>query len=80
MYTGVMNVIRLFVIGTALLYGHALIGCVTPGHESFLEAESLSVSATLDSVPFHNEARPAMYMKLAAMADDTCPEQKAQRL
>jgi len=73
-------VIRLFVIGTALLYGHALIGCVTPGHESFLEGELLSVSATLDSASFHNEAKPAMYVKLAALADDACPAQESHRL
>ena len=72
--------IRIFVIGTALLYGHALIGCVTPGHESFHEGELLSVSATLDPIPFHNEARPAMYVKLAALADDDCPAQESHRL
>ncbi len=79
MYSGVKNVIRIFVIGTALLYGHALIGCVTPGHESFLRGEVLSVSAALDSVPFHNEVRPAMYVR-TAMADEACPAQEAHSL
>jgi len=73
-------VIRIFVIGTALLYGHALIGCIVPEHESFLAGELLSVSATLDSVPFHNEARPAMYVKPAALTDEDCPAQESHRL
>ena len=51
--------IRVLFIGTALLYGQALIGCIDPEGEGLIGEALLSVSAEFDSVPFHDAARHA---------------------
>ncbi len=72
--------IRVFVIGTALLYGQALIGCIDPKGEASLSEELFSVSTEYDSVPFHNPARHATHVITAELDDEDCPWQDAHRI
>ncbi len=64
--------IRVFFIGTALVYGQALIGCIVPEGEGLIGEELLSVSAEFDSVPFHDAARHAMHETAAASDAEPC--------
>lgn len=52
--------IRLLVIATALLYGHALIVCGVPEDEVLRGAEQLSVGTEIDSVRFQDAVTGAM--------------------
>jgi len=65
-------VIRVLFIGTALLYGQALIGCIDPEGEGLIGEALLSVSAEFDSVPFHDAARHAMHEAAAASDAEPC--------
>ena len=71
--------IRVFVIGTALLYGHALIGSIPPKVEVSPGDEQFNVSAEFDSVPFHNAARHAVHVITTEIDDVACPTQQAHR-
>ena len=71
--------IRVIVIGTALLYGHALIGSFDPKGEALPGEELFSVSAEFDSVPFHNAARHAAHVITTELDDVACPMKVAHR-
>ena len=71
--------IRVFVIGTALLYGHALIGSIPPKVEVSPGDEHFNVSAEFDSVHFHNAARHAVHVITTEIDDVACPMQQAHR-
>lgn len=71
--------IRLLVIATALLYGHALIVCGVPEDEVLRGAEQLSVGTGIDSVRFQDAVR-AMPLKIAASDVGDCYLQKIHRL
>jgi len=73
-------VIRVFVIGMALLYGHALIVCVVPEDGVLPGEKLLSVSAEFDSVPFRNTVRHAVHEKTAVLNNKACSLRKAHRL
>jgi hypothetical protein len=73
-------VIRVFVIGTALLYGQALIGCIPPKAGVSPGEELFSVSAEFDSVPFHNAPRHATHVITMELEDEDCPLLEAHQI
>ncbi len=72
--------IRVFVIGTALLYGQALIGHIPPKAGVSPGEGHFSVSAEFDSVPFHNAPRHATHVITMELEDEDCPLLEAHQI